>query len=36
MGLLAGGAGAKQLGAGLDPTVHDAEVIEDPGADRKS
>src|SRR5512143_2802471 len=31
MGLLpaAGGGNAKQLGAGLDPTVHDAEVIEE-------
>jgi phage shock protein A len=39
MGLLpaggAGGGNAKQLGAGLDPTVHDAEVIEEGGSDTK-
>jgi len=39
MGLLpaggAGGGNAKQLGAGLDPTVHDAEVIEEGGTDTK-
>ena len=38
MGLLpagGGGGNAKQLGAGLDPTVHDAEVIEEGGSDTK-
>ena len=39
MGLLpaggAGGGNAKQLDAGLDPTVHDAEVIEEGGTDTK-
>jgi phage shock protein A len=35
MGLLPGGGGgsAKQLGTGLDATVHDAEVIEETGGD---
>jgi phage shock protein A len=37
MGLLPGGGGgsAKQLGTGLDATVHDAEVIEETGGDHK-